>query len=1804
MKHPIHNTTHTIKGGTPPTPVYRPRPHSLFPHIAFVVLPALLVVTLLSGCAVVTPPVFTNAANLNLDEKTDCRAEHATECQAVFNGSVASFRGALGSQDIDWIEVALKKTSSYEIVLIAGNPTITIHDSADTIDMQLDATNRVFTPPEDGDYYIEVSNGSGVYELSIRAGAVATTETIDCTTDVSTTCSIALPTSAPYTGIVGGVDEGDWVKVELTAGMSYRIVVEVLGDTNPMVTLRTAAGTPVAPGIGTDNLYTASDTAAYFITVGLEASGTYSIAIAAVPEVALTHALDGDDLIVTATVTKQAVGAADVSIDVSVTPGADGPSMAPLTIPASTAIDGPAAHTFLDLPSGAHTLTATVTDASVGRVRLVSIAVPDVKVLPKISLTPTTPEVNIGTDVTVAVSATSDGVQPTGAVTVMVTATPAGGGTPVSKTTAALDSGNNFTHTLTFATGSGSDQLTVDSYSLSASVADSAEAGLVIVPSDTLATIRVVDPDNPTVRVTAEVTDNGLDVQVEVTAKMVKNTAEVITLELSGGPSATPTALTQEVVLPVGYDSDDAAKTEAFDNLLPGSYTLTASAAPGNINPIVYAGSGQDVTIAEPPVTVTLNAVPEPLYYGIEVTATVGAGWRPSAGTRVQVVATHTDRTTVTSADVVLDTNNYQNLSTTLSGLKPGQHTLTATTTNSAFDVSAVNAANTGVMVNPVTVTLTTNPAKTEFLTSESFTVSAQVTNPNPYSGTVTLGLTGVGNPPPLPLSGNIPTTSAGLGPFSAGSHTLRASGTGIAAITDIGFSVAAPAAPAAVVVTPFLVDNDLEVQVAVHDGSTLADEVTITLRLTGQSPKTVRLPAGTANPFGSVRYDNLPARSYSLTATTTSAAVAVGDIPDADSVFSVSDVIPTVPSGAWEDDAASGTTERFRGVAYANGRWVAVSESGVIRVATDPAGVWKVATSGMTNNLWDVAYANGRWVAVGDGGDIRVATDPTGTWTPATSSDTTRWLHGVAYANGRWVAVGGGFFNNEIVTATDPAGVWTGATNSGTTEFLLDVVYANGRWVAVGLNGEIVTATDPTGTWSDDVTSGTIGDLYDVAYANGRWVAVGDGGVIVTATDPAGVWTPATSGATSKLNGVAYGNDRWVAVGDGGDIRVATDPIGVWTDATSGTTNWFFDVAYANGRWVAVGGGGEIVTAPPPTVVVTPIVTDNSVEVQVAIADGTTLPRPIDVQLTFGAQFRTSRSVRLSAGVANPFGSTTFTGLGVTDYTLDASVPTGFTVSVPENMITIRDSLPTNPAGAWTPTTSGTLRQLNGVAYANGRWVAVGGTIGASSDIFTATDPAGTWTPATNSGTTRLLYGVAYANGQGVAVSDSGGIRTATDPAGRWTPATNSSTTGFLLDVAYANGRWVAVGGTIVTATDPAGRWTPATNSGATGLLYGVAYANGRWVAVSDFGTIVTATDPTGAWTPATNSGATRELTSVAYGNGQWVAVGGTYPNSVIVTATDPTGVWTRNTTSGATRWLLDVAYANGQWVAVGQGGEIRTTTDPAGAWTLATNGTLRQLNGVAYANGRWVAVGDFGTIVTANLAFDGSFRRVGAQTSFGVGETFPGGLAAINDTLYMAGTTTDHLYTLDTGTGRATQRSTTANFRFGVGEGGPSGLADIGGTLYMVGTNNKVLYTLNTTNGRATRKGSATNFGVGESSPTGLAAIGTTLYMVGQSNRWLYRVDRNSGRATRVGSATNFGVNETQPRGLAAIGNTLYMVGDSTDTLYTIDTSSGRATRVGSAPSGFGVSENQPRGLAAIGNTLYMLGDSANALYRAVPR
>ncbi len=241
--------------------------------------------------------------------------------------------------------------------------------------------------------------------------------------------------------------------------------------------------------------------------------------------------------------------------------------------------------------------------------------------------------------------------------------------------------------------------------------------------------------------------------------------------------------------------------------------------------------------------------------------------------------------------------------------------------------------------------------------------------------------------------------------------------------------------------------------------------------------------------------------------------------------------------------------------------------------------------------------------------------------------------------------------------------------------------------------------------------------------------------------------------------------------------------------------------------------------------------------------------------------------------------------------------------------------------------------------------------------------------------------------------------------------------------------------------------------------------------------------------------------------------------------------------------------------------------------------------------------------------LTFDGTFTRVGSQTSFGVGEVTPVGLASIDDTLYMVGSTHDFLYRLvleGTNAGEAIRIGST----FTSSERRPQGLASITDndgttTLYMVGMITPALFTVDITAGTIARvAGGVTSFGdVAETMPRGLASIGGILYMIGDNdnNETLYKIeDPSSGIAVSVSDPpppASFGaVNEGMPYGLASIDNTLYMVGQANRALYRVNTSTGVATQVGSATN-FGIAGSNaiPTGLASIGQTLYMVDDRA---------
>ena len=146
--------------------------------------------------------------------------------------------------------------------------------------------------------------------------------------------------------------------------------------------------------------------------------------------------------------------------------------------------------------------------------------------------------------------------------------------------------------------------------------------------------------------------------------------------------------------------------------------------------------------------------------------------------------------------------------------------------------------------------------------------------------------------------------------------------------------------------------------------------------------------------------------------------------------------------------------------------------------------------------------------------------------------------------------------------------------------------------------------------------------------------------------------------------------------------------------------------------------------------------------------------------------------------------------------------------------------------------------------------------------------------------------------------------------------------------------------------------------------------------------------------------------------------------------------------------------------------------------------------------------------------------------------------------------------------------------------------------GTMYLIGSTNEHLYTLDRDTSVATRVGNVDGFGVSENSVGALGSDDTSLYIASHSiSGGFLTVDPDTGVATRVGNAFRFGVNELEVRGFAWDGTNFYMLGGTNDALYTLDRSTGVATRVGSANQ-FGVGVGNPLGLAWDGTDLYMLG------------
>jgi hypothetical protein len=572
----------------------------------------------------------------------------------------------------------------------------------------------------------------------------------------------------------------------------------------------------------------------------------------------------------------------------------------------------------------------------------------------------------------------------------------------------------------------------------------------------------------------------------------------------------------------------------------------------------------------------------------------------------------------------------------------------------------------------------------------------------------------------------------------------------------------------------------------------------------------------------------------------------------------------------------------------------------------------WEFQRIGPSQYVYDVAYGAGKYVQVGTGGLIRTSVDRNNWEIQPSGLDEDSWMRSIIYAYGKFVTVG-----KDGIIMTSPDGYSWFKRNSGTTNSLSSVIYGNNTFVAVGEYGTVLTSTDGY-TWNKQ-SSGTSEDLHDVAYGNGLFVTVGKNGEIRTSGNFGTTWVKRASGTTNTLRAVAAG--KWMnfaAVGDNGTIVYSANSI-----------NWALKTGPADS-------GGVLWTGVACNPATGSFVAVNDYDKVMRSFDGSWWGNPMTSmgakKSMFGISFLQNHFLATGANMS-----------------LRASNDDGKT---------------------WTsPTHNFATIVLNGAAFGNGRYVAVGNetpdnSIVMSNLIINSPDGVNFKVSETIhlNGGTRSFNDVVFGNGMFVAVGSDAFIQTSTDGI-NW--GYSQVTFGKILTgVAFGNGRFVAVGydGLILWSLD--GKTWNKANSIGTVTYNKVRFVNNQFVLVGRDG--VLATSAMGANWDFKATGTKNNLSSVAYGNGKWVAVGS---NNTIVTSLNGYG-WKSQQFSPTDVHFTNICYANGQFVLITMGGKFYTSTS-AGFWTIVPNYyTNTHLKAITHGNGQFLVVGNEGTIVTSHDA------------------------------------------------------------------------------------------------------------------------------------------------------------------------------------------------------------------------------------------
>lgn len=710
-----------------------------------------------------------------------------------------------------------------------------------------------------------------------------------------------------------------------------------------------------------------------------------------------------------------------------------------------------------------------------------------------------------------------------------------------------------------------------------------------------------------------------------------------------------------------------------------------------------------------------------------------------------------------------------------------------------------------------------------------------------------------------------------------------------------------------------------------------------------------------------------------------------------------------------------SGTTNEINSVTYGQtdtgaNLFVAVGTLGLI--LTSPDGVtWTAANPGsLTNtNLLSVHYGNGQFVASGTGGIVLTSLDGQ-TWRTRPSTSISNLTSGL-YADGAHVLAGN--FGTVL--------------NSGTLSPKLDqtIVFPTVSDVAVTGQIESITlsATSTSGlpvlySLKDTSQASFVTLLGNVVRVNTLGITEDESVVIVARQPGNGTYNPAVSvestffivpvnhivSATfSPESPIDYSPNRQVTVfvqslrSDGDNQPTGLNVVPKITSnsaniSVSGTTLTLLGAGEATVTVELPGGAilddeGDVIERFSPAKATYTLTINkasqsiNNISIQnesifyvgdepVVVSAGSDSGLPVTIQVQ-GNAARLDGDNNL---VFQAIGSVTLTFSQSGDANYHPASPVSVTIEVAG----------TAPGNVWTNNAANFAGNLNGVAFANNRFLAVGDQSTVLSAIPQPSSSALTWSKRTSGPTS--LNDVIFAIDSYYAIGTDSVILRSSD-GNQWSssviPDLNTTLNGLATN--FTSVVAVGDGGTILNGSSSSTTWSLVDvdfSLNINDVVYFHTTANSDAVgyyAVTDEGFILKSIDGV-SWTTTKISSA--NLNSIASG---YVTSGGNTIDLLVIVGDSNTIM----TSSDGINWLTQsspvatlnsVAFGNdgsgnARFVAVGNSGAVITTQNGV-EWTARPSNVTQDLYGVAYVDAMFVAVGANGTIITS-----GSFENKTTQ-------------------------------------------------------------------------------------------------------------------------------------------------------------------------------------------------------------------------------